>query len=105
MAWVYLFIAGLFESVWAVSMKQSDGFSRPWPTAITLVAMLVSIVLLGLAMRSLPVGPAYAVWTGIGVVGAFVAGIFLLGEAVTPLKLAAFAMIVGGIALMKLASD
>jgi quaternary ammonium compound-resistance protein SugE len=105
MAWIYLFIAGLFESVWAVSMKQSDGFSRPWPTVITLVAMLVSIVLLGLAMRSLPVGPAYAVWTGIGVVGAFIAGIFLLGEAVTPLKLVAFAMIVGGIALMKLASD
>ncbi len=105
MAWIYLFIAGLFESVWAVSMKQSDGFSRPWPTAVTLVAMLVSIVLLGLAMRSLPVGPAYAVWTGIGVVGAFLAGIFMLGEAVTPLKLIAFGMIVGGIALMKLASD
>lgn len=105
MAWLYLFIAGLFEAVWAVAMKQSDGFSRPWPTAVTLVAMLISIVLLGLAMRSLPVGPAYAVWTGIGVVGAFLAGIFLLGEAATPARLAAFGLIIGGIALMKVASD
>jgi quaternary ammonium compound-resistance protein SugE len=105
MPWIYLIIAGLFESVWAVGLKQSEGFTRPVATIVTIVAMLISIVLLGLAMRSLPVGPAYAVWTGIGVAGAFTAGVFMLGEAATPMRLVAVAMILGGIALMKIATD
>ncbi len=105
MAWLCLTIAGLFEAVWAVGMKQSEGFTRPLASTITILAMLVSIVLLAVAMKTLPVGPAYAVWTGIGVVGAFAAGVFLLGEAATPMRLIAVGLIVGGIALMKFAAD
>ncbi len=105
MAWLYLTIAGLFEAVWAVGMKQSEGFTRPLASTITILAMLVSIVLLAVAMKTLPVGPAYAVWTGIGVVGAFAAGVFMLGEAATPMRLIAVSLIVGGIALMKFTAD
>jgi len=85
-------------------MKQSAGFSRLWPSAITVVGMVGSVVLLGLAMRSLPLGTSYMIWTGIGAVGAFVVGILLLGEAVTPLRLVAAALIVSGLVLMKFAS-
>lgn len=104
MPWLLLGIAGLLEIVWAFTMKLSDGFTRLPYAAITLAAMGASFLLLAMAMRSLPLGTAYAVWTGIGAAGTFVAGIVFLGEAATPLRLLAAAMIVGGIGLMKLAS-
>jgi quaternary ammonium compound-resistance protein SugE len=103
MAWICLFFAGLLEIAWAFFMKRSDGFSLPWPTALTLVTMIASFGLLSFAMRTLPLGTAYAVWTGIGTVGAFAVGILFLGEEVTPLRLVAAALIVSGIAAMKLA--
>ena len=102
MAWIFLLIAGLLEVVWAFAMKQSDGFSRPWPTAVTILTMIASFALLSLAMRSLPLGTAYTVWTGIGAVGAFLVGILWLGEAVTPARLAAAFLIVAGLVTMKL---
>ena len=101
MAWLYLFSAGILEVVWAFTMKQSDGFSRPGPTAITIVTMIGSFALLSLAMRSLPLGTAYTIWTGIGAVGAFVVGILVLGEAATPMRILAATLIVGGLVLMK----
>ncbi len=101
MAWVFLGLAGLLEIVWAYSMKLSDGFTRLVPSAVTLVAMIASFALLSLAMRTLPLGTAYTIWTGIGAVGAFLVGIFILGEAATPMRLIAVAMIVGGLILMK----
>jgi quaternary ammonium compound-resistance protein SugE len=104
MAWIYLVAAGLLEVVWAYAMKQSDGFSRPWPTAIMAATMLGSIVLLALAMRGLPLGTAYTIWTGIGAVGAFVVGIVVLGEPAGAMRLLAGALIVGGLVLMKLSS-
>lgn len=105
MPWIMLLVAGLLEVVWAFFMKQSDGFSRLGPTVITLVAMLGSFGLLALAMRALPLGTAYMIWTGIGAVGAFLVGIVVLGEQVTLLRLLAAALITGGLVLMKLASD
>lgn len=104
MAWFFLSVAGLLEVIWAFSMKQSEGFSRLWPSVITLVAMGISFALLSWSMRVLPLGTAYAVWTGIGAVGAFVAGIVFLGEAASPLRITAAVLIVGGIALMKFSS-
>jgi quaternary ammonium compound-resistance protein SugE len=104
MAWLVLIIAGLFEVVWAFTMKQSEGFTRLWPSVVTLVAMLVSFGLLAWAMRSLPLGTAYTVWTGIGAVGAFVVGIIFLGEAANALRLVAASLIVSGLLLMKLSS-
>ncbi len=103
MAWFYLLLAGLLEIVWAFAMKQSQGFSRPTETVITLVAMLASFGFLAAAMRSLPLGTAYAIWTGIGAVGALVLGILVLGEAASPMRLAAAGLIVGGLVLMKIA--
>jgi quaternary ammonium compound-resistance protein SugE len=105
MAWIILAAAGLLEVVWAVAMKQSAGFSRPLPTVVMVVAMAGSVWLLAVAMRTLPLGTAYAVWTGIGAVGAFAVGIVALGEAATPLRIAAATLIVAGLLLMKLASD
>ncbi len=105
MAWIVLFIAGLFEVVWAAAMKQSHGFSRFWPSVVTIAAMLVSFALLSWSMRSLPLGTAYTVWTGIGALGAFAVGILFLGEAATPLRLLATLLIVSGLALMKLTSS
>lgn len=105
MAWVVLFIAGLFEIIWATAMKQSDGFSRLWPSVITIAAMVVSFGLLSWSMRTLPLGTAYTVWTGIGAVGAFAVGIMVLGEAASPLRLLAAFLIVSGIVLMKLTSS
>ncbi|MBN9555086.1 MAG: multidrug efflux SMR transporter [Alphaproteobacteria bacterium] len=102
MAWFLLLCAGLLEIVWASAMKQSDGFTRILPTAIMLAAMLASITLLAVAMKSLPLGTAYAVWTGIGAVGAFLVGLFVLGEAASPMRIAAALLIVAGLALMKL---
>jgi len=104
MSWICLLIAGLLEVVWAYSMKQSQGFTRVGPAALTLAAMIASVGLLSLAMRALPLGTAYTVWTGIGAVGAFVVGAALLGEPLTPLRVAAAVLIVGGIVLMKLSS-
>jgi quaternary ammonium compound-resistance protein SugE len=104
MGWFALLSAGLLEIVWAFFMKRSDGFTLPLPTAITIAAMVASFALLAVAMRLLPLGTAYVVWTGIGAVGAFVLGIVVLGEAVTPLRLAAAGLILAGIVLMKLSA-
>jgi len=103
-AWIILITAGAFETVWAYYMKLSDGFTKLGPTVATFAAMAVSIGLLGVAMKSLPLGTAYTVWTGIGAVGAFAVGIVVLGEAATPLRLLAAALIVAGIGLMKVSS-
>lgn len=102
MAWIILFIAGLFEIGWAIGLKYTDGFSRLWPTVGTVVAMVLSVVLLGLAVKSLPVGTAYAVWTGIGAVGTALLGILLLGEPATAGRLASLGLIVAGIVGLKL---
>lgn len=104
MAWIYLFIAGLLEVVWAFSMKQSEGFSRLGPSVVTLVAMLGSFWLLAAAMRTIPLGSAYTIWTGIGAVGAFLVGITLLNEPVNAMRIAAATLIVSGLVLMKLSS-
>jgi len=102
MAWIYLFFAGILEVVWAFAMKQSDGFTKLVPAAITIVAMLSSFTLLAIAMRSLPLGTAYTVWTGIGALGAFVVGVLVLGEPTHAMRTTAAALILGGIVLMKL---
>ena len=105
MAWIVLVIAGVLEIGWAVGLKYTDGFSRPWPSVATIGAMAVSMLLLGLAVRTLPVGTAYAVWTGIGTVGTVLLGMALFGEPATPLRLAFIAMIVAGIIGLKLVTD
>lgn len=105
MAWIYLVIAGLLEVAWAYAMKQSAGFTRPRPTAVMALTMAGSFGLLALSMRSLPLGAAYAIWTGIGAFGAFIVGIAALGEQASPARLAAAAMIVAGLVTMKLASS
>ena len=105
MAWIYIFVAGVLETVWAFTMKKSDGFSLFIPTAITIVTMIASFGLLSLAMKTLPLGTAYMVWTGIGAVGAFVVGIIVLGEPLTPARVIAALLIISGIITMKLASD
>ena len=102
MAWVALVLAGLAEVVWATAMKQSHGFTRLWPTVITAAGMLISFGLLAWAMRALPLGTAYTIWTGIGAIGAFIVGIAAFGEAVTAMRLVAGALIVSGLVLMKL---
>ena len=104
MHWFYLTGAGLLEIVWAFFMKRSDGFSRLTESAITIVAMIGSFGLLSLAMRTLPLGTAYTIWTGIGAVGAFLVGIAVLGEAVSALRIVAALLIVAGLVLMKVAS-
>lgn len=105
MAWIILVVAGLLEVVWAFTMKQSAGFTRLWPSVITLIAMAVSFGLLSWSMRSLPLGTAYTVWTGIGAVGAFIVGIVVLGEPANALRILAALLIVGGLVLMKLSSS
>lgn len=104
MAWIALFFAGLLEIVWAFAMKQSHGFTRLVPSLITLGAMIASFGLLSMAMRSLPLGTAYMIWTGIGALGAFAVGVAFLGEAINPARLAAAALILSGLVMMKLAS-
>ena len=101
MAWLALVLAGGLEIGWAIGLKYTDGFTRLWPTVLTLVAMVVSMALLGLAVRVLPVGTAYAVWTGIGTVGTVLLGMLLFGESADPLRLAFIAMIVVGIVGLK----
>jgi quaternary ammonium compound-resistance protein SugE len=103
-AWIVLVIAGLFEIVWAFAMKHSEGFTRLWPSIATVAAMLVSFGLLSWSMRTLPLGTAYTVWTGIGAVGAFVVGIVFLGEDAGALRLFAAFLIVAGLLLMKFSS-
>lgn len=102
MAWLILVLAGLFEVVWAVGLKYTEGFSRLWPTVGTLAAMACSLGLLELALRSLPLGTAYAVWTGVGTLGTVILGIWLFGEAAEPLRLICIGLIVAGIIGLKL---
>jgi len=103
MAWIYLTIAGLFEIGWAIGLKYTEGFTRLLPSLWTLTSMLLSIVLLGLALKTLPVGTAYAVWTGIGAVGAFVVGIMAFGDQASAMRMVSIGLIVAGIVGLKLA--
>ncbi|WP_410012170.1 quaternary ammonium compound efflux SMR transporter SugE [Sodalis sp. C49] len=102
MSWLLLILAGLLETVWAIGLKYTEGFTRLLPSVVTLIAMIISITLLGLAMRTLPVGTAYAVWTGIGVVGTVIVGMLWLGEPAHWLRIASLAMIMLGILCLKL---
>ncbi|MGH8160422.1 MAG: quaternary ammonium compound efflux SMR transporter SugE [Rhodanobacter sp.] len=102
MAWIYLLLAGLFEVVWAIGLKYTEGFTRLWPTVGTLVAMAISIALLAMAVKTLPIGTAYAIWTGIGAVGAVALGIVLFGDPATLPRLLCVALIVLGIVGLKL---
>lgn len=99
-----LLVAGLFEVVWAFSMKQSAGFTRLWPTVITIGAMIISFALLSWSMRVLPLGTAYTIWTGIGAVGAFVVGVMFLNEPASAMRILSVVLIVSGLVLMKLSS-
>jgi quaternary ammonium compound-resistance protein SugE len=101
MAWIYLLFAGIAEIGWAIGLKYTDGFTKPVPTILTVLSMIVSLGLLGLALKDLPVGTAYAVWTGIGTVGTALLGIWLLGEPATATRLACIGLIVAGIAGLK----
>ena len=101
MAWVILFVAGLFEIGWAVGLKYTDGFTRLWPVAGTIAALIISVVMLGIAVRTLPLGTAYAVWTGIGTVGTAVLGIVLFREPATAIRMVCIALIVAGIVGLK----
>jgi quaternary ammonium compound-resistance protein SugE len=103
MAWVILFVAGLLEIGWALGLKYTDGFTRLWPTVATAIALIASMTLLGLAVRTLPLGTAYAVWTGIGTVGTAMFGMLLLGEPVALIRLLCIGLIVTGIIGLKLA--
>jgi quaternary ammonium compound-resistance protein SugE len=105
MAWIYLLFAGLFEIGWAIGLKYTDGFTRIVPTIWTVASMIVSLLLLGLALKTLPVGTGYAVWTGIGTVGTAILGIILFGEPATMLRLASIALILSGIVGLKLVSE
>ena len=104
MAWFILLVAGLFEVAWAIGLKYTDGFTRLWPSVGTIVAMLISVGLLGIAMKSLPVGTAYSVWVGVGAVGTVALGIVLLGESASLARLFSIALVVAGIIGLKLAS-
>jgi len=104
MGWIYLLGAGLAEIAWAVGLKYTEGFTRPLPTVLTVASMIVSLGLLGLALRTLPLGTAYAVWTGIGTVGTVLLGIALFGEAATAIRLACVGLILAGIVGLKLSA-
>jgi quaternary ammonium compound-resistance protein SugE len=104
MSWLVLILAGLFEIGWAIGLKYTDGFTRLWPTVGTLGAMVISVGLLGVAMKDLPVGTAYAVWTGVGAVGTVLLGIFLLGESAAPGRLISVGLIIAGIIGLKVVS-
>lgn len=101
MNWALLFLAGALEIGWAVGLKYTEGFTRFWPSLATVMAMIASLALLGLAVRGLPLGAAYAIWTGVGIAGTTIFGMALLGEPVNPLRLGCIALIVGGIAGLK----
>jgi quaternary ammonium compound-resistance protein SugE len=102
MAWFYLFIAGLLEVGWAIGLKYTEGFSRLWPSVWTVAAMILSLAFLGLALKALPVGTAYAVWTGIGAIGTVILGIYLFNEPATAARLACIGLILAGIVGLKL---
>lgn len=102
MAWTLLIVAGLFEVIWAIGLKFTAGFTKPWPSAGTLAAMIISVYLLALALKSIPVGTGYAVWTGVGVVGTALLGILLFGEAVSVARLACIGLIISGIVGLRL---
>ena len=104
MSWIYLTVAGIFEVICAFTMKQSDGLTSPAAITVTIGAMIVSFALLSLSMKSLPLGTAYTIWTGIGAVGAFLVGIFVLGEQASAMRIVAALLIVSGLVLMKLSS-
>ena len=104
MAWLILVLAGLFEVGWAIGLKYTEGFTRLWPTIWTAVAMIISLWLLGLAMKSLPIGTAYSVWVGVGSVGTVILGIVLLGEPVNAARLISLMLIIAGIISLKLAT-
>ena len=105
MAWFTLTIAGLLEIIWAIGLKYSEGFTRFWPSVGTIIAMVLSVVLLSIAMRDLPVGTAYAVWVGIGAVGTVILGIFLFNEPTSALRMISLTLIIAGIIGLKLASS
>ena len=104
MAWVILIAAGLFEVGWAIGLKYTEGFTRPWPTTWTVMAMVISLWLLGIAMKTLPVGTAYSVWVGVGAVGTVILGIVLLGEPVSAARILSVALIIAGIVGLKLST-
>ncbi|MBN2978783.1 quaternary ammonium compound efflux SMR transporter SugE [Pseudomonas lactucae] len=104
MSWIILFFAGLFEVGWAVGLKYTDGFSKPLPTVLTIVAMAISLGLLGLAVKELPLGTAYAVWTGVGAVGTVIAGIILFGESMALFRLASVVLIICGLIGLKIST-
>ncbi|ANI33220.1 molecular chaperone [Pseudomonas sp. JY-Q] len=105
MSWIILFFAGLFEVGWAVGLKYTDGFTRPLPTVLTVGAMVISLGLLGLAMKELPLGTAYATWTGVGAVGTVIAGIMLFGESMALVRLVSVALIVCGLVGLKVSAS
>jgi quaternary ammonium compound-resistance protein SugE len=105
MAWVFLGIAGLLEILWAYMLKVSDGLSKPAEATVAIAAMIASFVVLSLAMKSLPLGTAYTIWTGIGAIGAFVLGVVMLGEAATPLRIVSAGLILAGIIGLRLGAE
>ena len=105
MAWAILILAGIFEIIWAYTMKMSEGFTRLTPSVVTIVFMILSVVLLSISMRTLPLGTAYTVWTGIGAMGSFILGIMVLNEPMTAMRMIAAVLIVSGLVLMKLSSN
>ena len=105
MAWAILILAGVFEVIWAYSMKMSEGFTRLTPSVVTIIFMILSVVLLSMSMRTLPLGTAYTIWTGIGAIGSFVVGIIILNEPMTAMRMIAAILIVSGLMLMKLSSN
>ncbi|MGF6395313.1 quaternary ammonium compound efflux SMR transporter SugE [Pseudomonas plecoglossicida] len=105
MSWIILFFAGLFEVGWAVGLKYTDGFTRPLPTILTVGAMVISLGLLGLAMKELPLGTAYAIWTGVGAVGTVIAGIILFGESMALVRLVSVALIITGLIGLKISAS
>ena len=104
MSWVYLFIAGVLEIAWAIGLKQSQGWTRLWPSVITVVLMIISFVFLSLALKTLPIGTAYAVWTGIGAAGTAIAGIYFFGESRDAVRILCIALIIGGVVGLRLFS-
>lgn len=104
MAWLYLFLAGIFEVVWSTAMKESHGFTRLIPSLITVFFMLLSVVLLAIAMKTLPLGTSYTVWVGIGAIGAFILGVTMFGESLNPLRVIAVLLIFAGVILLKVAT-
>lgn len=105
MNWILLLVAGMLEIGWAVGLKYTDGFTRLWPSVATAAAMVVSMLLLGIALKSLPVGTAYAIWVGIGAVGTALAGVLLFGESVSTIKIVSLVLLVAGIAGLKLGAS